>query len=76
MRELENVEVLPSRTANIDLGTKGRTSWEGIIKVRRARQGKQVVGRGIPTEQTTQEKPGRCRDLLDKLRIKIFQREQ
>lgn len=76
MREVENVEVLPSRATNIDLGTKGRTPREGIIKVRRARQGKQVVGKGTPTEGTTQEKHWRCRDLLEKLRIKIFQREQ
>lgn len=48
MREVENVEALPSRATHIDLGNNGRTPWEGIIKVRRARQGRQVVGKGTP----------------------------
>lgn len=37
MREVENVGVSRSRTANIDLGTKGRIPWGRIVKSKAGR---------------------------------------
>lgn len=42
MRDVENVKGSLTRETNADLGTKSRTPWRGIIKVR-VRQGKGVV---------------------------------
>lgn len=50
-----------TRAVNIGLGTKERASSEGIIKVRRVRQGKGAVGRVTLRKGTTQEKPWGCR---------------
>lgn len=42
MREVESVEGSHTRAVNADLGTKARTPWGGIIKVR-VRQGQGAV---------------------------------
>lgn len=42
MREVENVKGSHTRGTNADLGTKVRTPWGGIIKVR-VKQGKEAV---------------------------------
>ena len=63
MREVENeCKGTHTRAGNIDLGAV--SSWEGINKVRRVRQGKGAVGRITLTKSTTQEKPWGYKDAI------------